>query len=156
MPLTHDINMMLIYIDSLDHVLVDTDKFSYSAKQVYSYSIDEAINHIISHHVIDSRMSQFNDMDIRRIYEEVYKKINVREAVPDTYFDKHIFYYKDIGISVPEGYEETESINQLQVITLPGTKDILTMYPRKGTDAYLDEKELPDYFKLVKPVKPVK
>ena len=94
---------------------------------------------------MNSRMSQFNDSDIKRIYEEAYSKINVSNAIPDSYFDKYIFYYKDIGITVCESEdEEVESINQLQVITLPGTKEILTMYPRKGSDAFLDEKDLPD------------
>ena len=145
MTLTHDIEMMLVYINSINKAKVDVDKYSYSARQVHSYSKDAAIKHILSHHVMNSRMSQFNDSDIKRIYEDVFAKLNVNNAIPDSYFDKYIFYYKDIGITVCESEdEEVESINQLQVITLPGTKEILTMYPRKGSDAFLDEKDLPD------------
>ena len=48
-------------------------------------------------------------------------------------------------MSIPNKDEDTsEIINQLEVVTLPGTKDILTMYPRKGTDAFLDETEKPE------------
>ena len=143
---THDMAMIRVYLDSLNKAKLDLDKLSYSAKQVFLYSKDDAIKHIISHHVIDSRMSSFNDSDIKRIYEEAQSKINVSNAKPDSFFDKHVLYYREVGISVPEDpTEESETINQLEIVTLPETKDILTMYPRKGSDAYLDEKELPEY-----------
>ena len=139
---THDMDMIRIYCDSLKHKPILKSKLSYSGKQVYEYSRDEAIHHIISHHVIDSRLSQFNDADIRKIYDEVYKKLQIKNNIPDLYFDKQILYFHDIGVSIPN-YEndQKEIINQLEVVLLPETKDILTMYPRKGTDAYLDEKE---------------
>ena len=142
---TKDMDLIRVYISSLNRERLDKSKLSYSGKQVYSYDKDKAIHHIIDHHVVDSRMSEFNDVDIRRIYNEVYKKLCIANAVPDTYFDKHVIYYKDIGMSIPNKDEDSsEVINQLEVITLPCTKDILTMYPRKGTDAFLDETDKPE------------
>ena len=143
---THDMAMIRVYLDSLKRAKLDLDRLTYSAKQVFQYSKDEAIRHIINHHVIDSRMSSFNDADIRKIYDEAHAKINVNNAIADSFFDKHILYYKDVGISIPDApTEESETINQLAVVTLPDTKDILTMYPRKGSDASLDEAVLPEH-----------
>ena len=139
---THDMSMIRVYCESLTRKHVNTSELCYSAKQVNSYSPQAAIKHIISHHVIDSRLSQFNDADIEDIYYQVSSKLKVKNNIPDKYFDKQVIYFQDIGVSIPS-YEndQKEIINQLEIVLLPETKDILTMYPRKGTDAYLDEKE---------------
>ena len=44
----------------------------------------------------------------------------------DIVFDRHVFSYFSIG------YDEKGSVDELVVITIPKTNEIITMYPTKG------------------------
>ena len=62
----------------------------------------------------------------------------------DSLFDKYIINYRNIGYN-----SDNESIHQLLVLTLPNTKDIITMYPLDGTESIFTLEELEEKPKVI-------
>ena len=138
---THDFAIVKTYFDKIDGVEHNPSEMVYGNRQVYDFSRDKAIGHIKRHHFVESCTTVFHEDNIEEMYQYAQGIINPETGIPTNYFDKHVIEYKNVGKTADE---DEERINQLEVITLPDTKDILTMYPRKGTDAFLDEKDIPD------------
>lgn len=107
---------------------------SYVASQVIKYDVDEVMRHISERH-----SAQFNNqINITELYRDIEKrlidknKINILRIT-----DRYDIEYPNIG-----NCEE----DMLRVITLPGTKKIITMFPYSTgdneTDEYMDELDL--------------
>ena len=105
--------------------------YSYSEKQIISYDKDRALEHIISHHINNIKLSKFKNVDqIQEIFNNVDNLLTDENVIYDTCFDKYIVKYNGIGMDIDDN-----NINQLMVITLPGTKNIITMYPVDGSES---------------------
>ena len=110
---------------------IDIDANSYSQRQIKFYSKKDALRHIISHHMGENVITKFqNEEQIMQIFDSIGDLLTKDNAVYDSSYDKYIVRYNYVGIN-----ENNDNIHQLLVITLPGTKDIITMYPLNGDES---------------------
>lgn len=93
------------------------DNYSYTVKQIISYDSSLAVDHIIERHKKD-----FNrNIDIKKLFEEIKKQLIKENKLNIIHFnDLYVIPFKNIG-------NNTEKL--LEVVTLPATNNILTMYP---------------------------
>ena len=134
----YELDRIRLYINLLKNNSVDSYKMTYSEKQILSYNEKEAIKHIINHHVDKVKASRFNDnINIEELIKDVKNKLTKDNVTYDSLFDKYVLKYRDIGYGM-----DNESIHQLMVLTLPNTKDIITMYPCVGTESIFTLEEL--------------
>ena len=111
---------------------------TYSEKQITAYDIDAAIDHVVDHHYINVKTSKFNDeINIERLFNEIKEQLDSEKVMYDSVFDKYILKYPYVGVNI-----NGENIHQLQVLTLPNSKDIITMYPCDGTESIFNLEEL--------------
>ena len=97
----------------------------YTERQLINYSKLRAITHI-KKHLNDYELSVFNkDIDVENLYYLVRNKIleDVKKAYSNRLVDCYRFKYPGIGVSMGE------PSNTLEVISIAGTNDIITMYP---------------------------
>lgn len=102
----------------------------YQELQSYDYSLDRAIEHILSNHNISKRDNRYSFYFSREKLSEIFNIINQAILISDKTFDMdfgdiYIFKVKDIGYN-PYTDEHTD---YLKVITLPNEHKITTMYP---------------------------
>lgn len=95
---------------------------TYRNKQILDYDEESAINHIIERHFNGQDKSNFNkELDPYQLFMEAKILLAPENKVKYlAYNDVYIIPYSNIG----EYGEE-----YLQVVTLPNTRDIITMYP---------------------------
>lgn len=127
------IKIIRSFIDVNKGIIKD-DETMYSVKQVYNYDEEAAIRHILSHHLLGDSAKFFDKQSIRDILYEVKAKIqNIDNPISDSMHDRYTIHYNSVG------YDDKGILNTIQVITNPGTSDIITLYPLSGADVYEDE-----------------
>lgn len=101
---------------------------TYTERQIVNYSEQEAIAHIKREHQQESKIpkSKFKeDLDISTLIKEVKAKLNPDFLQQDGICDAYMVEdYPNIGYT-----QDKETLNSIRVITVAGTKNILTMYP---------------------------
>ena len=120
------------YIDKARGITND-DACIYTARQIYNYDEEETIRHMLSHHLLGDSSKFFDRDSVRDVLIEMKDKIQNMEGIPAGLSDRYIVHYDRVG------YDESGLLNSLEVITNFDTKDIITIYPLSGTDAYEDE-----------------
>ena len=109
---------------------------SYSESQTINYDEKKAIEHIIDHHILNESFSSFNEeINIESLFHDVKTRLDEGVVFYCDTFDRYILKYDNIG------YEDEKVINQLEIITIPNTKNIITMYPSKNIPNYDLEEE---------------
>ena len=100
----------------------DSISLTYRNKQILDYDEESAINHIIERHFNGQDKSNFNkELDPYQLFMEAKTMLAPENKVKYlAYNDVYLIPYSNIG----EYGEE-----YLQVVTLPNTRDIITMYP---------------------------
>ncbi len=98
---------------------------TYSLNQVINYSEFKAKKHITEHkQEFGENHSVFDDsVDIDEIIKFAKESIKENEYYRNNFFDEYIIEYKNSGIF--NGVLQ----NYIKVVTLPNTKDIITIYP---------------------------
>ena len=98
----------------------------YREKQVIKYSKAAAIAHIKERHVdhVESNGNFAADIDIEQLYEDALLQLDDSTKVASDMMDKYVIPYPNVGYTA-----NGEIINELGIITLPGTLEIITMYP---------------------------
>ena len=109
-------------------------KMSYSDKQISEYNETRTLSHISINHISNNDKNSFNDdIDLYKLLTEVKDKITKdNETLTLNLNDMYHINYPNIG-------KDGESI--LRIITLPGTKDIITMFPVNSRRDEVSEKE---------------
>lgn len=127
----YEFDRMRLLIDiKLGNKLEDRE-YSYSEMQIISYDKQRAIEHIKDHHLIKENISKFNDEDqIILLFDEVQKELTSNNIIYDSSYDKYVVKIKNVGSSKTDNV-----INQLFVLTVPNTKNIITMYPAQGNES---------------------
>ena len=106
----------------------EINSYNYFIKQLINYNEQNTIEHINKHldengykkiHTIFSK-----NIDLTRLLEEIKEKIKNEEPNEYTIIEKYIITCDDYI-----GTIENEKVKQVEVITLPHSKKILTMYP---------------------------
>ena len=137
--MAYEIKRIKLYIyKKLNKDYSKINDYTYSEKQIISYDINDAIDHVMNNHYYNPRISKFNDnINIEELFNTIKDKMNDENVTYDSLFDKYMVKYPNIGINM-----DNESIHQILVLTLPNTKDIITMYPCDGTESVFNLEEL--------------
>ena len=103
---------------------------NYYTQQLMNYDEYAALEHIKKH--LDENENKRlhtvfdSSIDLQQLFEQAKEKIKVINPTEFTIVEKYIICFEeDIGIS------EGEKVKTIEVITIPHTKNILTMYPIK-------------------------
>lgn len=117
---------------------IEDRSYFYVEEQIIDYDEQKAIDHIIDHHILNISYSNFNEnIVIEDLFYEAKEKLDDAFVIYSDTFDRYIVKYDNIG------YNGEKTINQLEVITIPKTKKIITMYPSKNIPNYdlIDEEK---------------
>ena len=134
------INSILTIPDELDEqfvekcrVLMDLNEFkpvrnhsTYTSKQLVGYDEDLALKHIASKHLLrrDPYSPAFdNFLSVKAAYEYARNTIDPKNAIPSGLMDIHHLRLPNCGVY------DGSPCNSLMVVTIPGTNNIITMYP---------------------------
>lgn len=104
-----------------------TNYTSYGEKQYAQYSLEEAIKHIKQEHFNNNLKykSNFNNnICIEDLLEEIIPKLTEENLYTMELADIYYIDYPNVGYT-----EGGDLANSIRVVTLPGTKDIITLYP---------------------------
>ena len=103
---------------------------SYIAEQIINHSEAYTLEHIKRCHSTESHDKSFfaNDIDIEALYEEVKMSLSPEYLISKGVLDDYEFDYPNVGVS------NNEVANRITVMTLPGTKKIITMHPSHNDD----------------------
>lgn len=101
-------------------------KRTYRERQIISYNKEAALEHIKSHHQgNDPTASKFSaQINIRELYEMIQLQMTEDNRVYTDIMDKYFIDYPNVGYSA-----DGRILNRIGVVVIPGTKDIITMYP---------------------------
>ena len=138
-----------IYNKYLHHSLrFEDSKKCYYARQLYNYSKEEAVNHIMDHKIDFKKVNFkfYNDIDINKLYEDCVRLINESNlysmGTSDIYRVKLPYF-----VGFLDGYQT----DYVEVVVLPNTSRILTIYPiwdyKKGEIEILSLKNNDDDYK---------
>ena len=106
----------------LKNVNYDNLKNNYLINQILDYDEYIAIEHTIERHCNSEEKNNFNkNIDIYKIFNNIKNMLNEEHKINKLLFnDYYLIPYEIIG---------SKGENYLLVVTLPNTKDIITMYP---------------------------
>ncbi len=109
--------------------------YSYTIDQIINYDEIDAIEHIIDRHInskYNGKSIFNNNIDIYKLFKNIKENLNEENRKAELDFqDIYIIKYENVGIN---------GENYLKVITLPDSKEIITMYPiRTKNNIYLKE-----------------
>ena len=113
-------------------------KYSYTVNQIIDYDEYCAVEHIIERHVQNNiDVTVFNEsVDVYKLFNVVKGYLSEENKINKLNFnDLYLLRMDNIG---------SDGENYLLVVTLPHSKDILTMYPvkdKKGINKYIEEYE---------------
>lgn len=101
---------------------------TYLENQVIEYRKEEALKHIKDNHCNNrGTVSNFSrNIDVDTLFDEIKLQMVDQNMVFEDVFDIYTIDYPNAGYNL-----ENELVDQVRVIAIPGTKDIITMYPSK-------------------------
>ena len=105
----------------------------YSVDQLADYDPYLAIDHIDYRHVGCDSSSFSSNIDVYKLFNDIQKDLTEANKTRRlSYSDVYIIPYPNAG---------TYGQNHIKVITIPNTKDIITMYPIFSMYDYIDDEE---------------
>lgn len=107
------------------------DKAVYTNKQVIKYNKMQAIHHIKTRHqTANTTSSGFSKtINIDNLYEIIRHQMTAENMINEDIFDIYEIDYPEAGYD----RETMELVDKIRVIAIPGTKDMITMYPCQGS-----------------------
>lgn len=98
------------------------EKFDKSINEVLKYNKCAALDHVVRNHRVD--IDDFNpNVNIFKLFDDIKKYLTEENRIPKLiFYDIYVVPYNNIGF---------DGQNYLLVVTLPKTKNIITMYPVK-------------------------
>lgn len=121
-----DSSFDIIIAKNLNLPLPKRNQNGYFARQLIKYSKEEAIKHIKEGHAEQSSEDSFfsSNVDIDELFEAVVPQLTEDAVQYEALTDIYMVPYQNIGYD-----KQNNIINALRIVTLPGTKEIITMYP---------------------------
>ena len=118
--------------------------YSYVERQIISYDKEFAITHINSRHKdgYDGKTIFTTDKSARQLYEYALSQMTEDNMIYEDIMDVYSIEYPNVGETT-----DGQPLNHFRVVAVPGTKDIITMYPCE--DYFLPRKK--DYKQQEKP-----
>ena len=138
-----EMELALLFLCKELNVFVQEYEFrypkNYSFCQILEYDISETVWHLGLHYLnnrtIDNEdeIDYFdNRLDAEELIEKVKSMLDEKYKVISCFRDVYIIPYPNIGVS---------GSNYLKVVTIPNTKDIITMFPLKNIKPNYDIEE---------------
>ena len=136
---------IILYLSSKYNIFFE--KFDYSnivykyiSNQILDYNFEEAIRHVTINHGYEQCKSRFEKgIDIKSLFFIAEQELNCENKLKRLHFnDEYIIPYKNIG---------SAGQNYIKVITLPHSKNIITMYPTFDRFEVSNSDEELDYYK---------
>ena len=122
----NSLNRMKVYSMVKEGIPFHRDNYTYTEKQILNYDEELAINHIFNKHVDNDFSSRFSEtIDVRELFNNIGDKLDQKYKYGSYDMDLYIIPYPRIGYSPVHN----KMINELEVITLPDSKQILSMFP---------------------------
>ena len=116
----NDVNMMRAIINN------DYTRESYNINQIQDYSKELALEHVLSSHYytgdFNSEIFQ-TENDVVDLFNNIEKDLDDNKKIVRGFCDSYIIYYEKVG------YNINSMINFIEVICIPDTHNIITMYP---------------------------
>lgn len=143
-----DYDFVYIYLKSKLNMIetsLSNSSLSYSGSQIVSYNKNKAIEHIVKHKEENNKKEKHSvlspDVDVKEIINNIENKS--LKLIGRNIFDTYIMRFPNAGRNYLG-----EKTNYLKIITVIGTKNVITMFPYANTDFELDldmEKEKMQY-----------
>ncbi|MBR1376877.1 MAG: hypothetical protein IJ565_03585 [Bacilli bacterium] len=100
----------------------------YFTSQLANYSEEEAKRHIFERHVLYGHKTVFDlFIDTDKLFDDIKDKLTDDIVFCQGFLDSYIINYDNIGYD-----SDGNKINYINIICLPGTKNIISMYPYIG------------------------
>ena len=111
----------------------------YIGNLIYNYDINLVIEHIEKHKYED-KSKKFHtifssDIDIYELYNYALENINKDNLIIKQFMDVYLLKYENAG------YYKDKTYNYIKVVTLPNTKEIITIYPSDKESIYIDSEQ---------------
>ena len=122
-----------MYLDTHQYEYIET----YFDRQLYSYSKDRALQHVSKRHLLKGTLYKLNDdINLAEVYD--YCTSNLKHLVRKDDTDMYL-----VKMPYDIGYLMDYKTDLLEVVVIPNTNKILTMYPvaRIGRYEKMLEKE---------------
>ena len=110
----------------------------YFSRQILAYDKDAAIEHIRERHMTSDTESYFSsEINLKDLYEYAQSQLSDSNVQYEFVSDLYQIPYPNVGYDL-----NGNIISNIRVVTLPGTKDIITMYP--SDEPIIKHKALPN------------
>ena len=101
----------------------ERNNYSYVENQIMNFSEEESKNHILTHRALSN--SEFNkDIDFDDLYEYTKNNLTEENICYGDFLDAYEIEYQNVA----------PNANRYRVVSIPGTKNIITMYPIENKD----------------------
>jgi lipopolysaccharide biosynthesis regulator YciM len=121
------IHTLELYLEKMLNIDSSIKPMSYKEYQIIDYNYDMAIKHIkeFKNDTSDNNNHSliFENINIEELYLYCLKKINKEYFYKNLFTDEYIIPYENAG------YDNYGPVNYVKVVTLPNSKDIITIYP---------------------------
>ena len=107
---------------------------SYVGKQIINYSEKEAVAHVFYRHVLNKGFK--DGVDLKKLFVDVKDMLNKDKLCVVSAFDVYRLDINNLGD------DKNKTYNTLEVICLPNTSNILTMYPNTCSNIENDELDI--------------
>lgn len=134
------INILKYRLNDLN--LSELNHEDYKAYLLMTNDNETLLNHIQKHQKQDERFTKgcfFKDLNLKDLLFQIQEKLESHNPI---YVNKTDFYRLSLPKSI--GFKGTDKTKDLTVITLLGTKQIITMYPVKFSPEFDSEKHNQD------------
>lgn len=123
----HDLSFIIAIraIQSKRGIKLPTDSMVYVEKQIIDYNKSAALAHIRARHIddCDNKTKFRSDIDLNELYSYVQQQMTEDSKINEDIMDVYSIDYQNIG------EDNGQPIHHIRVVTIPNTKNILTMYP---------------------------
>ena len=130
------------YLDRIDGIIHKCPTYTY--QQTYDYNLERLVNHIDKDHGYFGKAARFNDeIDLNELVLSIPELLDRSTLVRNYDFDYYLLRYDDIG------FIGERKVDYLEMVVIPNTKNVLTMYP---TNSVIQEKNDKEYEQIDKKI----
>lgn len=147
--LSGEIKILLrLFLKKKLNLKISEEPNTYTEKLIINYDKQEVIEHISLHRVENSEKEIhslfFPNINIEELYDYAVNNINENNYIKNNFIDKYLLKYPNIG------YRDNQVFDFIEVITLPNSKEITTIYPANNYCPNLFKEEEKDKKEVVK------
>lgn len=116
---------------------------SYGNMQIYDYSLDRLVEHLYQNHRVKGNSIFKEDINLDELVLQIPNLLEKSVLVDNSEFEHFQVEYKEIG------YLNRIRTDYLEIVVIPNTKNVITMYPTKAEILISDSKDLKPYHKTM-------